>query len=123
MADVINLDKLLPEPKEVEISGRIVKVYPGKLKVLIKIQKAFTAFKGAVPEKQVELMEGLIEVLSKIMPNLKDEDMDISIEQLPALVNIAYESSLPEKIDLVKKNNMNITPNVEKKTQITSVKP
>ena len=93
MADVINLDKLLPEPKEVEISGRIVKVYPGKLKVLIKIQKAFTAFKGAVPEKQVELMEGLIEVLSKIMPNLKDEDMDISIEQLPALVNMAYESS------------------------------
>lgn len=119
--DVIDLDKLLPEPKEVKISGKIVKVYPGKLKVLIKIQKAFSAFKGAEPEKQGELMDNLISALSVIMPDLKNEDIDISIEQLPALVNLAYESSLPKDNPLVKKNDMNITPTAEKKTVITSV--
>jgi hypothetical protein len=103
MSEIIDLDKLLPEPKEIKISGKILKLYPGKVKTIIKIQKAFAGFKEASPEDQSKSLTSLVDILAEIIPGIKNDDVDISVEQLPKIIDLAYQSSVPENVELPKK--------------------
>lgn len=122
MSNVIDLDKLLPEPKKVIISGKELEVYPGKIKALIRIQKAFASFKNAGEDDKLDLMNSVVEGLAQIMPGIRDEDVDISMEQLPVLVNLAYETSVPKPDgkSLTEKNQMSVSSEDEKKTEVIS---
>ena len=96
MVEPINLDKLLPEPTEVTISGKLVKVLPGKMKALIAVQKSFSAFNDSKPEDRPMLIERVLEALTKVMPALADDDIDIHPDQISGLVEIAYKSFMPK---------------------------
>jgi hypothetical protein len=93
MSDVKDFDVLLPEPVKIKLSGKIIDLYPGRVKALAKIQKAFNAFKDKPDDP--ELFEGVIDALSLIIPSLKDDDMDIALVQIPMLIELAYQVSVP----------------------------
>lgn len=120
MTEIIDLDKLLPEPKKIKISGKVLMLYPGKIKTLIKIQKAFAGFKEASTEEQSGLLESVVDTLVKIIPDIKNDDVDIGIEQLPEIINIAYQSSIPKDLNLAKKNKMATDSPDQKKMPKTS---
>lgn len=121
MSEIIDFDKLLPEPRIIRLSGKELKVYPGKLKALIKIQKAFTQFTEATGDEKLTIMDELINLLSVIMPGLKDDDVDIAVEQVGDLVALAYQSSKPTNSPLMDRAKM--SPTEEKKTDKTSLEP
>ena len=117
MSEIVDLDKLVPEPKKVKLSGKILDVYPGKIKALIRIQKAFASFKDAGEDEKLDLMDRVVTALAEIIPGIKEEDVDISMEQLPVLVNLAYQtSSNPAETPLAEKNDMTVKADGEKKT-------
>lgn len=116
MAETLDLDKLLPEPRDVTICGKKVKVFPGKMKTILALQRAFGAFQQAKTGEQMAIMENLLGILCKMMPALKDEDMDIAPSQIPALVEIAYESFTPKEQEAVKEAGMEASPKKNPKT-------
>lgn len=95
MTEIQDLDALLPDVKKIKISGKILNLYPGKLKSLIRIQKAFLAFQDA-KQTDMKLFDDVINALAEIIPDLKRDDVDISMEQIPVLVSIAYTTSIPK---------------------------
>lgn len=109
MSEVVDLDKLVPEPKKIKLNGRIIDLYPGKLKTIIKLQRAFTALQKG----DIQMMDKVIDALAELIPAIKDDDMDISLPTLGALVQLAYESSLPPGSSNTKDASM--TPITEKK--------
>jgi Cu/Ag efflux pump CusA len=109
---MIDLDNLLPEPTQVKISGRVLNVYPGKLKALIKLQKVFLSFADLNKSDQMNKMEEVVEALGSFIPELKENDVDISLAQLPKIVEIAYQTSMPETEETQKQE---MTP--QKKTE------
>jgi hypothetical protein len=122
MTEIIDLDKLLPEPRMVRICGKEVTLYPGKLKALIKLQKTFSSFKNADQSGQSELLDTLIDTLEPIIPDIKRDDIDLTIDQIPAVVTLAYENSVPkeEETPLSNENKMTVASGDEKKTEVTS---
>lgn len=112
---VIDLDKLVPEPVKIKLSGKIMDLYPGKLKTVIKLQNAFSRMRDG----QTGNPEEVIDILSTIIPQIKDDDVDIDVSrQLPKLVELAYEVSMPAGNRMTKEQSM--APTTEKKTQTDS---
>lgn len=114
--EVIDLDSLAPEPKKIKLSGKVIDLYPGKLKTIMKLQKAFGEM-----SKGEGSMEEVIEILSVLVPRIKDDDIDISMPVLTKLVALSFEVSMPKNIGEASKANM--TPTTEKKMEITSDEP
>lgn len=117
MSEVIDLDKLVPEPKKIKLNGKIIDLYPGKLKTIIKLQRAFSGLQMGNTDK----IDDVITILSEIIPALKDDDMDIPLATLERLVQLAYETAMPQ-------NNTNsaeakMTLNDEKKTEMELKEP
>lgn len=112
MADVIDLDKLVPEPKKIKLNGKIMDLYPGKLKTIIKLQRDFTALQQGDGEK----LEAVINTLAEILPDIKKEEVDIPLPVLRALVQLAYETSMPS--DNANTAEAKMTPSTEKKTEL-----
>lgn len=111
--NVFDLDKLVPEPKKIKLSGKILDLYPGKLKTIVKLQRAFASMRDGNGDP-----EEVINILSTLIPQIKDDDVDINVStQLPVLVKLAYEVSLPNDAQQVREQNM--TPSTEKKTEET----
>lgn len=94
--EILDLDKLIPEPKKIKLNGKIIDLHPGKLKTLIKLQRSFLAFQNSNGENQEQLLDEVINTLAVLIPAIKDEDMDISLTQLPVLIEVAYKASMPE---------------------------
>lgn len=111
MNEIVDLDKLVPEPKKIKLNGRVIDLFPGKLKTIIKLQRAFTGLQKGEQDK----LDEVINVLSEIIPAIKDDDMDIPLPTLKVLVQLAYESALPE--DTKKTTEAEMTPTTQKKTQ------
>lgn len=111
MSDVVDLDKLVPEPKKIKLNGKIIDLYPGKLKTIIRLQRAFTALQKGDTEK----IDDVINTLSEIVPALKDDDMDIPLSTLQTLVQLAYETSMPRNNENSQEAKM--TVDTEKKTE------
>lgn len=111
MTDIIDLDILTPEVKKIKLNGVIMDLYPGKLKTIIRIQKAFIAFEAANGTDS-EALDRVIKALSEIIPDLKKDDVDISVNQIPVLIQLAYKSALPDDATIVPKTDMT----VQKKT-------
>ena len=108
MADEVqDLDILQPEPIKIKLSGQIIDLFPGKLKALIKIQKAFNAFQTAKADQ--DSFDNIVNALAVLIPRLKDDDIDISIANIPVLIELAYKVSVPneakELIDTEKKTD------------------
>lgn len=101
-----DLDSLLPEAKKVKLNNQILTVYPAKLKTMFRIMKAFNAF-NKPDQDQEEVMNNLINALAEIIPDIKKDEVDMSIEQLTALVTFVYKTALPADIaqDAEKKMN------------------
>lgn len=109
--EILDLDKLIPEAKKIKISGKVVDLYPGKLKTLIKLQKAFLAFQNGSSEEQGKLLDDVMECLSVLVPAIKTDDLDISMTQLPVLIEVAYRASMPADAKVP------ATPTTQKKTE------
>lgn len=111
--NVTNLDKLSPEPKKIILSGKEVTLYPGKIKALIKIQKAFVKLRDSELEDKLQHLEEVVNALSILIPRIKDDDIDLSFEQITDIVNMAYASSMPANKEIIEENKMAV--NTEKK--------
>lgn len=89
MEEIMDLDALLPKPIKVKISGKVVDLYPGKLKILVKIQEMGKNLASGGAEQLHEILE----LLSQIIPAIKeDDDFDISPLQIQKIIEVAYSA-------------------------------
>jgi adenylosuccinate synthase len=106
MSDILDLDAILPEPRQVKLNGKTYTILPAKLKDFIAIQKLFLSFQDVGdPTKQVSAIEEITKVLKPIIPNV--EEMDVTFEQLLAILQFSYNTAAPKNTG---------TPGTEKKT-------
>lgn len=87
MSDVLDLDALMPESKTIILGGNKIKVQPPKLKTVFALQKTFIMLQDGKPEAG----EKIIEALSSIVPDIKNDDVDLTVEQLQALIQFVSE--------------------------------
>lgn len=108
----MDLDALLPKPIKVKISGKVVDLYPGKLKILVKIQEMGKNLASGGAEQLSEILE----LLSQIIPAIKeDEDLDISPLQIQKIIEVAYNAQVPTDSKELKTAKMN--PSDKKKEE------
>jgi len=114
MSEVIDLDALLPKPIKVKISGKVVDLYPGKLKILVKIQDMAN---GITDEKQsLEKINEMLDLLSEIIPAIKtDKDLDVSPLQVQKIIEVAYKALTPTESKELNSAQMN--PSLDKKKE------
>lgn len=111
MADVFNLDFLAPEPKKIQIQGKVFLCKPPTIAQLIKMQKVWEALaKEPTSENQQKLLD---DVLYELLPDLKDNpEIGLTYQQLDSLVAYLQNAAI-EKKD-IQPTTESVTP--EKKT-------
>lgn len=96
MSEVLDLDILIPEPKKVKISGKIIDCYPPKIRQLLSMQMVWDKIKSADSSEAEQL---LIDVLAPIVPAIKDDkDLDFTIDQLTTLLQYAQNIAIPDNL-------------------------
>lgn len=102
MSDTLDLDALLPEPFKVKINGRIIEVMQPSLRQLLSLQKVFINLQSALKESDADIdviQKQLMDAVSDIVPAMKeDAEIDLTIEQLIALMNFIQEKSTPQNV-------------------------
>lgn len=113
MSEVIDLDALLPKPVKVKISGKVVDLYPGKLKILVRIQDMANGLDG---KQSLEKVNEMLDLLSEIIPAIKtDKDLDISPLQVNKIIEVAYKALTPTNSEELKSAKMQV--NTDKKKE------
>lgn len=117
----LDLDYIQPEAKHVKLNGKLLEVYPPKLKNIVVISKMARELSDETKtiEEKVQVFESLKQVLAGIMPAFKEDDVDVTLEQMIALIEFIFSLATPEdKEELAK---LNATPadqaDAEKKTE------
>lgn len=114
MSEVIDLDALLPKPVKVKISGKVVDLYPGKLKILVRIQDMANGMSDG--KQSLEKVEEMLDLLSEIIPAIKtDKDLDISPLQVNKIIEVAYKALTPTNSEELKSAKMQV--NTDKKKE------
>lgn len=110
MSDILDLDALAPEPKQVRIDGKIFDLFPIKVKVLIKIQKIFLEWKSGKITDDNQDIEAIIETLKPVFPGISE--VDLTFQQLLRLLEFASEKAIPEQkqVQTEEKKGGQITP-------------
>lgn len=110
----MDLDALLPKPIKVKISGKVVDLYPGKLKILVRIQNMASGMTDG--EQSLEKINEMLDLLSEIIPAIKtDKDIDISPLQVNKIIEVAYKALTPS--DSKELNSAQMNPSLDKKKE------
>jgi hypothetical protein len=114
MEEIMDLDALLPKPIKVKISGKVVDLYPGKLKILVRIQDMASGMTDG--EQSLEKINEMLDLLSEIIPAIKtDKEIDISPLQVNKIIEVAYKALTPTKSKELNSAQMN--PSLDKKKE------
>ena len=118
MSKVIDLSSLNPESKRVKLTEDTeITLLPGKLKLLIKIQKAsaLSEAKDATEQERVDAIDRLCGYIGELIPEFEEGKVDLTIPQIKAIVQLAFEDSIPKKAKNLKEAGMK--PNQKKMTK------
>lgn len=110
----LDLDLLEPQSKKVRLKGVVYDVYPPKLKDIVALSRIAGQMNTADPNEVQTRVEQMIKAFESIMPGLKDVDVDLSPEQLEALMEFVNRMVTPADNSALKA--MGIEPTTEKKT-------
>ncbi len=114
MEEIMDLDALLPKPIKVKISGKVVDLYPGKLKILVRIQDMASGMTDG--EQSLEKINEMLDLLSEIIPAIKtDKEIDISPLQVNKIIEVAYKALTPT--DSKELNSAQMNPSLDKKKE------
>jgi hypothetical protein len=96
--NLLDLDVLTPEPKTVKIGGKIYKCYPPTLRQLIKI----ATLKDLDTTEPENIEKKVLDVLSTIIPGIENDEVELNILQLHALIDFVNDMASPEKLEKAK---------------------
>jgi len=87
--DALDLDKLEPQPKQIVLGGKTYDLFPPKVRTILEIERFFVeARTNATPK---ETLERAVLICKNLIPAMKnDETIDLSIEQVLAIINYVY---------------------------------
>lgn len=119
MSEILDLDSLLPKPIRIKISGKVVDLFPGKLKMLVRIQDMATSLLADGNNPDIGKISEIIDALSELIPALKtDKTLDISPVQITRIIEIAYQSLTVTDSPELNSSNMGATVDKKKEGQI-----
>lgn len=117
----LDLDLIKPDKKVVRLGGKPRDVHQPSMKVIVTLSKLARDFSDETKttEQKMEIFDELKKVLSGIMPDFKDDDVDINIEQMIALLEFVFSMITPDdKEQLAKMANLpSNDPTTQKKTE------
>lgn len=100
MSDILDLDALAPQPRTIKFNGKTYKCYPltiGQLVGIARLEEKLTKIKS------LDEIEGLVkEALVPFIPELKDENLDFTIDQMRAIIEFAQVSQVPQEAEQAK---------------------
>jgi hypothetical protein len=99
MAYELDLDALAPKPHEVKLGGEMIEVNPPKFKSLIRLMELSDKLSRANQDDGAEmavLFSEFQQALIPIIPKLGEDDVDLTIQQVMALVTFVMEIASAE---------------------------
>jgi len=91
----LDLDALAPKPYLVRLCGQTIEVHPPKFKHLVNLMNI--AQEMTKSKNTVEAANKLLEGLYPIIPDLKKEGIDATIDQLLQLVQFVQDVASPDE--------------------------
>lgn len=108
----LDLDALAPREVEITFQGEVIKVAPLKVEHYAKIITSGSALskitEDANPEELTAAYGKIRELVSEVIPELKD--IDLSIPQLTAVYTLLAQMATPEDKALAELNARGVTP-------------
>jgi hypothetical protein len=95
MSDILDLDAIVPPVKEIKLKGKIIKCYPLTIRQLIKLAKLEKELMQVKSED--EIIPLIKNALKPFIPEIKNNDLDFTIDQLKEIIRFAQSASVPEK--------------------------
>lgn len=118
----LDLEVLTPKPKLVKVEGdKFIEVYPPKFKSLVALIELYEVVENAGDNVDLNLIVKIKEALLPVIPELKNPDFDLSLEQMMVLLEFVMTLATPQDDkELIKKGYTpkQITENTEKKTEL-----
>ena len=88
----LDLDVYAPKPEYAQLGGKAIEIYPPKLKTIVKLLAIFERMsKAEADEDKSKAFAELTELLLPIVPALKEPDVDLTFEQMGALIKFVFE--------------------------------
>lgn len=89
MSDTLDLDSILPRKRTIKLNGKNYEVLPATLRDFIVIQQLFLGMQNL--KDNTATMAEINKALVPVVPDI--EDMNLTIDQLSALLKFVYSSS------------------------------
>jgi len=95
----LDLDALAPKVEHVKLNEEVIEVHPPKFKAIVELLRVQAEwFNIKDNAKAMETVDLLRAKISDLVPRLKDDDFDITIEQLNALMTFIFSMANPDAL-------------------------
>jgi hypothetical protein len=95
LTDILDLDALVPPVKEIKIKGKLIKCYPLTIRQLVTLAKLENKLINVKTED--EIIPLIKEALKPFIPEIENDEIDFTIQQLREIVRFAQSASIPQE--------------------------
>lgn len=111
----LDLDLLQPQARKVRLGGKVYDVYPPKVKDIANLARLAGALQNSDGGNVQQRVDDMVAAFAAVMPALKEDNVDMTFEQVTAL--FAFINNMVSPADNSALKQMGIEPNTEKKIQ------
>ena len=109
----LDLDLLQPQTKKVKLGDKVYDVYPPRVKDIANLARIAGELQDTTSENLQQKVSEMLNTFGNIMPGLKEDGVDLSLEQLTALFSFVNSMASPTENSALKA--MGVEPTAEKK--------
>ena len=107
MADYnLDLDAIAPKIEHAKLNEEVIEVHPPRFKAIVELLQLQARWNEIVRQGDetgvTEVINLLRTRISELVPRLKDDDFDITVEQLSALMQFIFSMANPQAIEQAK---------------------
>jgi len=118
LTDILDLDALVPPVKEIKIKGKLIKCYPLTIRQLVTLAKLENKLINVKTED--EIIPLIKEALKPFIPEIENDEIDFTIQQLREIVRFAQSASIPQEATQAKEFDPKKKDDLAKESQTSS---
>ncbi len=111
----LDLDLLQPQSRKVKLNGNLYDVYPPKVKDIANLARLAGQLQQQDGNDIQQKIDQMVSAFASVMPALKEDNVDLTLEQVIALFQFVNGMVSPTENSALK--SMGIEPSTEKKIQ------
>jgi len=110
----LDLDALAPKVEHVKLNNEVIEVHPPKFKAIVELLRVQAEWNNLKDNAEaMRTIDVLRAKISELVPRLKDDGFDITVEQLQALMQFIFAIANPTALAKAKTEATDEKPEAE----------